>query len=131
MDISKLFDGCKYFKIDFTDKVTADDLIRIEKIIHDAFIVKERGILKMPSIKKKELRIDCDHSKSYAALYLNSKDQKGLLAYIIDRFDELHLDIATAKIHTIKNRTRDIFLIEKNGNFCHNTDNIINQLTEN
>ena len=58
MDIFKLFDGCKYFKIDFTDKVTEDDLASIEQIIHNAFIIKERGILKTPSIKKKELKID-------------------------------------------------------------------------
>jgi len=130
MDISKLFNDYKYFKIDFTDKVSSDDLIIIEQIIHDSFKVEERGILKIPFIEKKELRIDCNHSKSYGALYLNSKDQKGLLAFIIDIFDELKIDIASAKIHTTKNRTRDIFLIEKDGNFCHNVDIIIEKLTK-
>jgi len=35
----------------------------------------------------------------------------------------------TAKVHTLKNRVRDMFLIEKNGNFCHNVDKIIKKLT--
>jgi len=129
MDICKLFDAYKYFKIDFTEKVTADDLPQIEQIIHDAFVKQDRGILQAPSIKREELKIDCHHSQSYASMLLNSKDQKGLLAYIIDIFDGLGIDIATAKIHTIKNRTRDMFLIEKNGNFCHNVKTIIDKLT--
>jgi len=129
MDICKLFDAYKYFKIDFTEKVTDDDLPQIEKIIHDAFIKHERGILQAPSIKRDEIKIDCNHSQNYASMLLNTKDQKGLLAYIIDIFDALGIDIATAKIHTIKNRTRDMFLIEKNGNFCHNVEIIIDKLT--
>ena len=41
------------------------------------------------------------------------------------------IDIATAKIHTLKNRVKDMFLIEKNGNFCHNVDTITDKLTGN
>ncbi|RLA83373.1 MAG: nucleotidyltransferase [Epsilonproteobacteria bacterium] len=130
MDIAKLFNNYKYFKIDFTDKVSSDDIIIIEQIIHDSFQIEDRGILKTPAIKEKELKIDCNHSKTYGALYLNSDDQNGLLAFIIDIFDELKIDIASAKIHTTKNRTRDIFLIEKDGNFCHNIDIIIDKLTK-
>ena len=62
-------------------------------------------------------------------MHLRSKNQRGLLAYIIDMFDEMGIDIVTAKVHTLKNRVRDMFLIEKNGNFCHNTERIIEKLT--
>ena len=130
MDISKLFDNYKYFKIDFAEAVSKEDVEMIETIIHDSFIVRERGILKTPEIKLSDIGIDTEHSKSFAALYLNTSDQRGLLAFVIDIFDEMGLDIASAKIHTIKNRTRDIFLIEKNGNFCHNTQLIIEKLTK-
>ena len=82
-------------------------------------------------IGKDELKIDCEHSKTYAVMYLNCKDQKGLLAYVIKLFDEMGIDIATAKIHTLKRRVRDLFLIEKNGKFCHNVDTIIDKLTGN
>ena len=40
------------------------------------------------------------------------------------------MDIASAKIYTIKNRTKDTFLIEKDGNFCQNKDIIIEKLTK-
>ena len=129
MDISKLFGNYKYFKIDFSETVTPEDILRIEQIIHDAFVIQERGILSTPKIKSSEIRIDTEHSKTFAALYLNTLNQKGLLAFVIDIFDAEGLDIASAKIHTIKNRTRDIFLIEKNGNFCHNTQLITKRLT--
>ncbi|NOR55376.1 MAG: HD domain-containing protein [Sulfurovum sp.] len=130
MDIVKIFDNAKYFKIDFTEKVEEDDLPRIEQIIEDSFVISERGTLASPLIEKDEIHIDCKHSNNYAALYLNCKDRKGLLAYVIDLFDAMGIEIATAKIHTLKDITKDIFLIEKNGNFCHNVDIIIEKLTK-
>jgi [protein-PII] uridylyltransferase len=48
---------------------------------------------------------------------------------LIHLFDSFGIDIATAKIHTIKSRVKDLFLIEKNGNFCHNVEMIIDKLT--
>ena len=44
--------------------------------------------------------------------------------------DKLGIDISSAKIHTKMNRINDLFLIEKNGNFCNNTKRIIKELTE-
>jgi len=130
MDIYQLFDTYKYFRIDFKERVTEADLPFIEEHIHHAFRTQERGVLQKPAIPKEALSIDCNHSKNYAAMHLNCKNQKALLAYIIDIFDALDIDIATAKIHTLKNRVRDMFLIQKNGNFCHNTDKIIQKITE-
>jgi [protein-PII] uridylyltransferase len=129
MDICKLFDDLKYFKIDFAIKVDREDIILIEEILHNSFNDSKKSTLHLPVIQKEELEIDCEHSQSYAMMRLHSTNQKGLLAYIINMFDEMDIDIVSAKIHTIKNRVRDIFLIEKNGNFCHNTDKIIDKLT--
>ena len=129
MDICKLFDDLKYFKIDFSIKVTKEDILLIEEILHNSFDDSKKSKLHVPIIKKKELEIDCDHSQSYAIMRLHTANQKGLLAYIIHMFDGLGIDIVTAKIHTLKYSVRDIFLIEKNGNFCHNTDKIIDKLT--
>jgi len=39
-------------------------------------------------------------------------------------------DIASAKLNTIKNRVDDIFLIEKNSNFCKQKDTLIEKLTQ-
>jgi len=129
MDICKLFDDLKYFKIDFSQSVNADEIGFIEEMIHDAFKTGHRGTLSIPRIYPKEIHIDCEHSKSYAVMYLNCEDQKGLLAYVIDIFDSMGIDIVSAKIYTLKNRARDMFLIEKNGNFCHNVETIIDKLT--
>lgn len=131
MDIYKLFDDKKYFKIDFKDKVGSDDLQAIEEIIHESFIKKGSVIAKIPEIKPEEINIDCEHSQNYGALYLNCMNQKGLLAYIIETFESLEIDIQTAKVFTFKNRAKDMFLIEKNGNFCHNIDTIMKKLTGN
>ncbi len=129
MDISKLFNELKYFKIDFATRVDDDEIGLIEQIINDAFDPTKKSIDKIPLIKREDIDIDCEHSKSYAIMHLRSKNQRGLLAYIIDMFDEMGIDIVTAKVHTLKNRVRDMFLIEKNGNFCHNTERIIEKLT--
>ena len=129
MDISKLFNELKYFKIDFATKVDESEIAMIEQIIYDAFDPAKKSIEKIPLIKREDIDIDCEHSKTYAIMHLRSKNQQGLLAYIIDLFDEMGIDIVTAKVHTLKNRVRDMFLIEKNGNFCHNTEQIIEKLT--
>ena len=130
MDIYKLFDGLKYFKIDFSQKVTTEEIGFIEEFIHDSFKTTKKETIRIPKIQKNELDIECEHTKTHAIMHLNSLNQKGLLAFVIDMFDEMGIDIVTAKIHTLKNRTRDMFLIEKNGNFCHNVDIIIEKLTK-
>ena len=129
MDICKLFDDLKYFKIDFSSKVDTEDILLIEEILHNSFDDRKKSKLYLPVIEKKEIEIDCEHSHNYAMMRLHTTNQKGLLAYIINIFDDLGIDIVSAKIHTLKNSVRDIFLIEKNGNFCHNTDKIIDKLT--
>ena len=129
MDIYKLFDGLKYFKIDFSQNVTTEELALIEKIIHDSFNSTKKYTVHTPNIEKNELDIDCEHTKTHAIMHLNTLDHKGLLAFVINVFDEMGIDIVTAKIHTLKNRARDMFLIEKNGNFCHNVDLVIDKLT--
>ncbi|MDD2451481.1 MAG: HD domain-containing protein [Sulfurovum sp.] len=129
MDIYKLFDDTKYFKIDFEEKVDPEELQAIEQIIHDSFVKKGSLLTKIPVIRPDEIEIDCEHSQNYGALYLNCQNQKGLLAYVTETFEALGIDILTAKIYTIKNRAKDMFLIEKNGNFCHNTGTIMKKLT--
>ena len=129
MDICKLFNELKYFKIDFAETISEEELSFLEEFIDNSFADIPHTLPFNPSIQKEEIEIDCDHSKTYAKMYINTKNQKGLLSYIIDLFDDIGIDIVTAKVHTLKNRARDMFLIEKNGNFCHNVDTIIEKLT--
>ncbi len=130
MDICKLFNGLKYFKIDFSETISEDEVGFLEEVIDKSFTDITYNKSFNPHIQKEEINIDCEHSQTYAIMYINTKNQKGLLSSIIKLFDEMGIDIVTAKVHTLKNRARDMFLIEKNGNFCHNVDTIIEKLTK-
>ncbi len=130
LDIFKIESGLKYFKIAFNEEIGIDQKLPIEEIILDSFDMNKKASLPTLDIKIKEIDIDCNHSKSYARMKLNAKDQKGLLANVVSIFDDMGIDIASSKIQTIKNRARNLFLIEKNGNFCNAIDEIIKKLVK-
>jgi len=128
MDICKLFDGKKYFKIDFGESVENHEIIMIETYIKESFDLTKKAKLPTLTITKKNIDIECNHSQNYAKMLLKIDDTRGLLAYIMTLFDAIGVDIASAKIHTQKKRVQDLFLIEKNGNFCHNVDMIMEKM---
>ncbi len=128
MDIYKIFNKIKYFRVDFLEKVEEHEIIYIEKVIHESFNMNAKAKLKKPIIYKDEIEINCNHSKTYARMSIDCKNQKGLLANIISIFDDLGIDIASSKIQTIKNRAKNMFLIQKNGKFCSNEELILNKL---
>jgi len=130
MGITKLFDNMKYFKIDFNERLDTDDIPLLERIIADSFGDRKSPPPKIPTIHPDEIEVDCEHSREYAMMKLRTADQSGLLAYLIRLFDDYGIDIASAKVHTIKGRVNDLFLIEKNGKFCHNIEKITKKLTE-
>ncbi len=130
LSVAKLFDGLKYFKIDFNEVIDESELPLLEEIIYQAFEPDVHSKLIKPEIKSSEIEIDCAHSRDYGVLRLRTKDQRGLLAFVTHLFDQLKLDIVSTKIHTSKYRVNDLFLIQKDGNFCHNTETIIKALTE-
>ena len=130
MNIYKLFSGIKYFRIDFNKTIHKDDELHLYEIITKSLTQEHKLKLEKPLIQAKDIFIDCNHSQEHAIMKLNSINQKGLLSYLIHLFDRLKIDINTAKIHTKMNRVNDLFLIEKNGNFCNNTKRIITELTE-
>ncbi len=130
MDICKLFNGIKYFKLEFNEVIDNSELIMIEEIIIKALTTKKPLTLPRPNILEKEIKIECNHSNEHAMMTINCKNQKGILCYIINIFDNLSIDITSAKIYSKTNRVNDLFLIEKNGNFCNNIDLIIKELTK-
>jgi [protein-PII] uridylyltransferase len=128
MDIFTLFDGIKYFKIEFLQRPLEGTMEQIEVIVEEAFDMSKKLSLPKPVIKPHEITLDCDHSIHYAQLNLNTTNQRGLLAYFVQCFDEAQINIATAKIHTNKNMARDHFLIEKQNRMCDNAREIIAKL---
>jgi len=130
LSVAKLFEGLKYFKIDFNEVIEEGELPQLERIIFDSIDSNAQAKLTKPEINPNEIEIDCEHSREYGVLRLRTKDQRGLLAFVTHLFDQLEIDIVSTKIHTSKYRVNDLFLIEKDGNFCHNTEEIIKELTE-
>ena len=130
MEIFTLFDEIKYFKIDFFHRPESDSMGEIEKTVEEAFDMRKQLTLAKPVIKPEEITLDCEHSKAYAQLNVNTTNQRGLLAYIVKCFDDEQINIATAKVHTTKNRARDHFLIEKQNQMCDNAKQIITYLTQ-
>ncbi|MBN2823789.1 MAG: HD domain-containing protein [Campylobacterales bacterium] len=128
MDIFKLYEGKKYFKFEFAQNVMDDELPRIEAIIEKALSITEIKQLWAIRLHREEIVIDCEHSHNYATMHIKCRDQDGLVSYLMGIFDKLGVDIVSAKIYTHKNRVEDLFLIERNGNFCSNQELIISQL---
>ncbi len=130
MEIFTLFDGVKYFKIEFIEHVEADEAEHIKTIIHNAFDMSRHIKLKDVTIHKEEISVDCEHSLTLAEVTVNTQNQKGLLAYIMECFEELGINIVTAKIHSTKHKVRDSFLIEKQNELCNNVAKIYELLTK-
>jgi [protein-PII] uridylyltransferase len=84
---------------------------------------------KKPIIKRKEISIDCNHRDDLAQVKIQAKDQKGLFAYIANVFDDFNVEIESAKIYSSNGRINDLLLIEKNGNFCQNQEELLDLIT--
>ncbi|WP_229860185.1 HD domain-containing protein [Candidatus Sulfurimonas baltica] len=130
MEIFTLFDGVKYFKIEFIHNVSGNEAIELEEIVKNAFDMNLHVELKNVNISKDEINIDCEHSLTHAELAVNTQNQRGLLAYIMNCFEQLHINIVTAKIHSTKHRVRDSFLMEKQNEICNNVEKIYQLLTK-
>ncbi|WP_122893909.1 [protein-PII] uridylyltransferase family protein [Arcobacter peruensis] len=125
MNIYKLYDDKKAFYISFTEKVDDEDLPFIEEVIKSSFDMSKTTRLMAPIIKKENIKVNCNHTAYLAAMSIVAKDQKGLFAYIAKIFDDFNIEIESAKLNTIRGYAKDLFLIEKNGNFCTKQNEII------
>jgi [protein-PII] uridylyltransferase len=129
MEIFTLFDDIKYFRIDFMQKIEDDEIAEVEDIINAAFDMDRVVTLKDIDIKREEISIDCDHSLTHAELTILTSNQPGLLAYVMDAFEKLKINIITAKIHSTKYKARDSFLMDKDGDICNNAEEIYKLLS--
>lgn len=115
MSFFPLFDEKVYLKFEYANEVNdakkAEFAALLEKNLH----AQKKG-LKKPMIKKDELKLDLGYSKTYAKLNLNTKDQQGLMAFVMSVFNELGLVLSAAKIQTIRQRTRNTFYLQKTPN---------------
>ena len=124
MEIITLFDDVKYFKIAFLKTIDADDVLEIETIIDNAFDMKREVILQNIDLNRESITVDCNHSLTHAEISVHTSNQRGLLAYIMNVFEKMNINIITAKIHSTKHKVRDSFLMEKQNNICDNVEEI-------
>jgi [protein-PII] uridylyltransferase len=123
LDIFRLFDDKKYFKIDFSNAIDEGDMLFVEEVINNSFDMTKDIKLKKPTID--DITVDTEHSNTLAKIVLKAKDQKGLFAYLAKLFDFYQIDIETAKIYSDKNRALDVFLVEKSKNFEENLEKFL------
>jgi [protein-PII] uridylyltransferase len=121
MKIFKLFDEKKFFEITFSQKIDQSDMQFLRDVIENSFDMTKQITLKKPIIYSHEVEIDCHHSDYLAQMKIDAKDQKGLFAYIAKVFDDYGIDIESAKLYTSRGRAKDLLLVLKNGNFCPNS----------
>jgi [protein-PII] uridylyltransferase len=128
MDIYKLFDGVKYIKVSYTTSADEHSLEDVQGIVEKSRDMSLVANFARPVITKKELSLDPEHSLNYAAIRLETKNQRGLIALFIEVLDRYQIDIASAKVSTVKNRVRDLFLIEKSSSFLKHHKTVMKEL---
>jgi len=124
MHIFKLYDDKKAFYISFSEKVDDEDIPYVEEVIENSFDMTRKVKAVIPKIEKKNITIDCNHTTYLASMQVVTPDQKGLLAHIAKVFDDFEIEIESAKLTARRGIAKNLILIEKNGNFCVNQDEI-------
>ena len=120
-------DNVKYFKIEYEAKIEEDNKLFIEEIIEESFKWEKQINFNKPMLKKDDFVVDCNHSKNYLALKLQTEDKKGIIAFIMEVMDKYKIDVEDIKISVQKNIVRDILIINKNSQFCENREKILGE----
>lgn len=127
MEIFELFDEKVFIKLEYNHPFFGDK-DELKAKIQSALKSKEQSAKFRPEILKSEINFNLKHSKFYAELGINAKNQAGLMAYVMGVFKEFNIKIVSAKVQTIKDRTRNLFLIQKSGALDLNYKKIVNLL---
>lgn len=128
MNFFELFDDKIYLKFEYDNIISDEQKSRLFELLNSNLSGITSRKIKKPIIKKDELKLDLNYSKIYAKLSLNTKDQQGLMAYIMSIFNEFELILCTAKIQTIRQRTRNTFIFQKNESLEKNEKKLLNSL---
>lgn len=124
-----LYDDLKFFHLRFEASLPQEYEADIKNYIEASFELEHDVNITTPEIRKQEITLNCDHSKQYAELFIRTKNQQGLLAFIVHTLERNKINVATAKIYTTQKNARDSLLIEKERNLCDNPEQIVNLLT--
>ncbi|QOW63548.1 nucleotidyltransferase [Campylobacter hepaticus] len=128
MHFFELFDNKIYLRFEYDNIISDEQKLKLCELLNSNLSSLTLKKIKKPIIKKDELKLDLTYAKNYVKLGLNTKDQQGLMAYLMDTFNEFKLVLCTAKIQTIRQRTRNIFIFQKDENLMQNEQKLINFL---
>lgn len=129
MRVFRLFDKIKLIVLEFKEDIEDEDMTYLMQLIDSAFKTTGTVRLKKPEIKPDEIMINYDHSPTYASMQIKTSNQRGLMAYVVDYFDNHGIDISTATISTRKYRVNDLLFLDKNASFSNIIHQVINELT--
>ncbi|MBS4275682.1 GlnD domain-containing protein [Campylobacter vulpis] len=128
MSFYELFNDKIYLKFEYENIINQTHKEKLLTLLNTNLNLSHKRKIKKPIIKKDEVKFDLNYSKTYAKLNLNTKDQQGLMAFVMNIFRGYDLHLSTAKIQTIRQRTRNSFIFEKNEALLQNQNKIINSL---
>lgn len=128
MSFFELFDDKIYLKFEYDNILSDEQKNKLVSLLNSNLQSPITNKIKKPIIKKDELKLDLNYSKIYAKLNLNTKDQQGLMAFVMDIFNVLGLNLSTAKIQTIRQRTRNTFIFQKDEAFLAKEKDLISSL---
>ena len=128
MSFFELFDDKIYLKFEYDNIITQEQKNKLIKLLNSNLQSSIKNKIKKPIIKKDELKLDLNYSKNYAKLNLNTKDQQGLMAFLMNIFKILGLSLSAAKIQTIRQRTRNTFIFQKNQALLEKQQELITSL---
>lgn len=128
MEIFELFDNKFFVKLQYNKKVNPSLYASLEARIIQALCDKELACAPRPLILPSE--VGCEIGDEYAKISIKAKDSRGFMAYILSAFERFSLRLANARIQTIKNRTRNLYLIELDEDFERNFKDFENFITK-
>ncbi|MEE3705542.1 hypothetical protein V2I29_08175 [Campylobacter sp. CX2-8023-23] len=123
MEICELFDGKSYIRLDYNSNID-----KSKNQIIQALCSKEKPQYDKPIILPNEVGFDMNYSQNYAKLNINSKDQRGFMIYILSMLSKFQIKLANARIQTIKNRTRNMFLLSMEDGLKDKIDKFLKEI---
>lgn len=128
MGFFELFEDKIYLKFEYSDIISDEQKESLRNLLNSKLHTKIQKKVKKPNIKKDELKLDMDYSKNYAKINLNTKDQKGLMAYVMEVLTNYDVILSAAKIQTIRERTRNVLILHKNESLQNYKEKILKSL---
>lgn len=128
MGFFELFEDKIYLKFEYSDIISDEQKESLQNLLNSKLHTKIQKKVKKPNIKKDELKLDMDYSKNYAKINLNTKDQKGLMAYVMEVLTNYDVILSAAKIQTIRERTRNVLILHKNESLQNYKEKILKSL---